>query len=74
MDSFLVITIPMALIVVGIALNSFHFVHDQAQFSLEENAADARRDALDRHELKVEAPPLLAESRLLRQPSFSVHY
>ena len=35
MDSLLVITIPMVLIVIGIALNSFHIVHDQPQFSLE---------------------------------------
>jgi hypothetical protein len=39
-DSLLVITIPMALIVIGITLNSFHIVHDQPQFLLEENAAD----------------------------------
>ena len=37
MNSLLVITIPMALIVMGIALNSFHIVHDQPEFSLEED-------------------------------------
>ena len=31
MDSLLVITIPMTLIVIGIALNSFHIVHDQSR-------------------------------------------
>jgi hypothetical protein len=39
-DSLLVITIPMTLIVIGIALNSFHIVHDQPEFSLEEDPAD----------------------------------
>ena len=40
MDSLLVITIPMALIVIGIALNSLHTVHAQPQFSLEDNPTD----------------------------------
>ena len=40
MDSLLVITIPMTLIVIGIALNSFHIVHDQPEFSLEEDPAN----------------------------------
>ncbi len=44
MDSLLVITIPMVLIVIGIALNSFHIVHDQPQFSLEENPVDKLAD------------------------------
>jgi hypothetical protein len=39
-DSLLVITIPMALIVIGITLNGLHIVHDQPQFSLEENPTD----------------------------------
>lgn len=44
MDSLLVITIPMALMVFGIALNSFHIVHDQPHFSLEENPVDKLAD------------------------------
>jgi hypothetical protein len=46
-DSLLVIAIPMTLIVIGIALNSFHIVHDQPEFSLEEDPADQL--AAERH-------------------------
>ena len=40
MSSLFVITIPLALTIIGIALNSFHIVHDQPALSLEEDPAN----------------------------------
>ncbi len=39
MSPLLIIVIPFTLILVGIMLNSFHIVHDQPVFSLEEDPA-----------------------------------
>lgn len=39
MSPIFVIGIPLALMLIGIALNSFHIVHDQPEFSLEEDPA-----------------------------------
>lgn len=39
MSPLLIIVIPFTLILVGIMLNSFHIVHDQPAFSLEEDSA-----------------------------------
>jgi hypothetical protein len=36
----LVIAIPLALTLIGIALNSFHIVHDQPEYSLEKDRAN----------------------------------
>jgi hypothetical protein len=47
----LVIGIPLALTIIGIVLNSFHIVHDQPQYSLDEDEANklaAERQANDR--------------------------
>ena len=47
MSPVFVIIIPLALTIIGIALNSFYIVHDQPEFSLEEDPvnklADERR-------------------------------
>ena len=40
MSPVLIIVIPLALTIIGIALNSFHIVHDQPAFSLEEDPAN----------------------------------
>ncbi|HVO95462.1 MAG TPA: hypothetical protein VMT22_21580 [Terriglobales bacterium] len=48
MSPLLVITIPLALVVIGIVLNSLHIVHDQPHYSLEDDPAGklaAERDA-----------------------------
>lgn len=47
MSPLLVIGIPMTLIVIGIVLNSFHIVHDQPEFSLEEDPVN--KLAAERH-------------------------
>ena len=51
MSPLFVVGIPLALTILGIALNSFHIVHDQPQFSSDQDAADklaAERQAHDR--------------------------
>lgn len=40
MSPLLVIVIPMALMIIGILLNSIHIVHDQPEYSLEEEPAN----------------------------------
>lgn len=47
MSPLFVIGFPLALIAIGIALNSFHIVHDQPQYSLEEHPAN--KLAAERH-------------------------
>jgi hypothetical protein len=39
-----VIIIPLALTIIGIMLNSFHIVHDQPAFSLEEDPVNKLAD------------------------------
>jgi len=53
-----VIIIPLALTIIGIMLNSFHIVHDQPAFSLEEDpvdklAAERRAECRDRRILAL---------------------
>lgn len=51
MSPLLVIGIPLALTIIGIVLNSFHIVHDQPRYSLDEDAAHklaAERQANER--------------------------
>ena len=40
MNPLLVIAIPMVLVMIGIALNSFYIVHDQPEYSLEADPID----------------------------------
>ena len=40
MSPLLVIAIPLALTLIGIALYSFHLVHDQPEYSLEKDTAN----------------------------------
>lgn len=63
MSPLLIIVIPFTLILVGIMLNSFHIVHDQPAFSLEEDPAHKLAAERQAHSRYFQLP----RQRLLRR-------